>query len=555
MGTNRIKNAFFLMPIKTFIKDKRKAAVLLISAFFLLVFIISAILINNLLDSTSIYNGVYIGNKNLGQFSREELKNYLSRNYSDILDNIYFTIECDLFSRRYNAKQTGLALDMEAMIEKAWSIGRKGNVIERLIQILKLRKNPVYIAPVIDASGEDFENFLRSILKEVNREVIPHNIIILEDRAILCTGMPGKIADEVKLRQDIIQAVSSLQDNKIEIEFKKTFPAPIDFQATLSTLNKKPVNAAFKKTSRTTYEITTHEMGRFIESTKLLEIINYVENRETHEYEEILLPVEFIPPEVTKEDLKQKVFRDVLASYTTYFKTDTRNNINRGSNIGLAAESIDGTILLPGEEFSFNEIVGPRTAEKGYKIAHIYVEGEIRDGTGGGVCQVSTTLYNAVLRANLEVTERHNHMFTVGYVPLGTDAAVSYGYADLKFKNTTGYPLIIKAVVNNNAVNFKLISTNEYPNLKVKLATKTITTIPRTVEYIDDPSLPLGVTKVAGSGKDGYVVDTYMRIYDGDTLLREEKIHRSVYNMLPQKIIRGTGPISEVVEDSFILIE
>ena len=81
--------------------------------------------------------------------------------------------------------------------------------------------------------------------------------------------------------------------------------------------------------------------------------------------------------------------------------------------------------------------MGPRTPQKGYKIAHVYVQGQIRDGTGGGVCQVSTTLYNAVLRANLQVNERHNHMFTVGYVPLGTDAAVSYGYADLKFTNTS----------------------------------------------------------------------------------------------------------------------
>jgi len=538
----------FFLHAKMFVNDKRKLAALLLSAFFLLAFIVFAILLNNLLNSATIYDGVFIGNRNMGGFTKDEVRYYLIRDYSDILDKVYFTLECDQFSRTYNAKQAGLVPDIDATVEKAWSIGRKGSAFKRLLQIFKLRKEPVYIDPVINASGSDFQTFIENILSEVNREVIPHDIIILEDRAILCTGMPGKRANEDKLRQDIINAVTTLQNKKIGIEFTKTLPPPIDFQEALAILNKQPVNAAFKKTSRTTYEITPHEMGRYIDSTKLLEIINYVENRETDEYEEIILPVEFIPPEVTKEELEQKLFRDTLASYTTYFRTDTQNNMNRAINIGLAAESIDGTILLPGEEFSFNEVVGPRTPEKGYKIAHIYAEGEIRDGTGGGICQVSTTLYNAVLRANLEVTERHNHMFTVGYVPLGTDAAVSYGYADLKFKNTTGYPLRIKAVVQGNSVIFRIISTNEYPNIKVRLATKTVSTTPRTVVYIDDPSLPMGVTKVASSGKDGYVVDTYIRIYNGDTLIKEEKIHRSVYNMLPKKIIRGTGPVSEVIE-------
>ncbi|NMA65504.1 MAG: hypothetical protein GX957_04580 [Clostridiaceae bacterium] len=548
MESNCPQRSTLLMSIENSLKDKRKLVIILLSAFLALIFILSVIIICSILNSTTIYNGVYIGNKNVGNFTKEELKKYLFDNYSDILNEVNFTITCKHFSRNYNAAVSGLALDVAAMTDKAYSIGRTGNFIERITRILKLKKKPVHIGLIIDDSSKEFQSFLDNITKEVNKEVVPHNIIILEDRVILCTGLPGQTADEDKLRQDIINAVTNLNNNDVEIKFIQKLPPPIDYQATLATLNKDPVNAIFKKISRTTYEITTHEMGRFIDSLKLLEIINYVENRESYEYEEILLPVEFIAPLVTKEELENIVFRDTLAAFTTYFQTNTQNNINRGINIGLAAESIDGTILLPGEEFSFNEVVGPRTPEKGYKSAHIYVQGEIRDGIGGGICQVSTTLYNAVLRANLEVTERHNHMFTVGYVPLGTDAAVSYGYADLKFKNTTGYPLKIEAVVQKNAVGFKLICTNEYPDLKVKLATKTISSTPRTVVYIDDPSLPLGITKIFSNGMDGYVVDTYIRIYNGETLLKEEKIHRSVYNMLPQKIIRGTGPISEIIE-------
>ena len=290
-------------------------------------------------------------------------------------------------------------------------------------------------------------------------------------------------------------------------------------------------------------------MGLKLDRAKLMEVISYIENREKNEYEEIMLPVEFITPEITKETLEYQLFRDTLASYTTYFNTNTENNYNRSINIRLAAESIDGTLLLPGEEFSFNKVVGPRTAQRGYKTAHIFVAGQIQDGTGGGVCQVSTTLYNAVLRANLEVRERHNHMFTVGYVPLGHDAAVSYGYADLVFTNTTAHPLQIFAKVSqDNSLTFTIKSTNDYPGLKVKLATKTISTTPVKVIYIDDSTLPTGTEKTIENGMEGYVVDTYIRVYNNDILVREEKLHRSVYQMYPRKVLRGNSPVSEIIE-------
>ena len=140
-------------------------------------------------------------------------------------------------------------------------------------------------------------------------------------------------------------------------------------------------------------------------------------------------------------------------------------------------------------------------------------------------------------------------MFTVGYVPLGLDAAVSYGYADLVFKNTTGYPLMISAwVTDNHSLTFRIRATNDYPNLRVKLASDTIRTTPPTVQYIDDYTLPQGEVKVTENGSTGYVVDTYMKIYNGNVLIGEEKLHRSVYQMLPRKISRGAVRISEITE-------
>ncbi len=539
-----------LMPdLSKKLDRRRKFAMIFISAFLVLLSILSLVFLRSLLNAPSLYKGVCIQGQDVGGFTREELTSYLEEYYANVFDDITLTFFSPQFERHVTISELGIGLDIGAMAQKAYELGRSGNLLQRLSQIAKLVRNPVSIGLVFDFDSTAFNSFLDKTYESVFQEIIPTNIVILEDSVILCTGIFGQEADRERLKADIVRAVESLDSAQISIPIIQKAPPIIDMETTLATLNQDPVNAEFVKTSRTTYEIKPHQMGRRIEREKLMEVLTYVENRESKEYEEILLPVEFIAPALTEGALREMLFRDTLASYTTQFNTETTNNKNRAINIGLAAKSIDGTLLLPGEEFSFNKIVGPRTPDKGYQIAHIFIEGEIRDGTGGGICQVSTTLYNAVLKANLPVSERHNHMFTVGYVPLGLDAAVSYGYADLVFKNTNAYPLRISAVVSeNNTVSFKISSTNDYPNLIVKTATKTISTTPVTVQYVDDATLPQGTLVVTENGMDGYVVDTYIKVFNGDTLIREEKLHRSVYQMLPRKIKRGTASVFEMIE-------
>lgn len=528
---------------------RKRISMLFLSTFLVLTIITFLIIFNILLNSSTVYDGVLIGNENVGGYTKETLSAYIQNLYSKAFDNTFITFSGPLFERTVMVSEMGIKIDVGTMTEKAYNLGREGNFIERLAKIAKLRRHPVSVDLILDCESDKFNKLLNEIRQNTFREITPSNIVISDNQVILCTGLAGQELDEEQLKTDIINAVKRLESSTVPIKIIEKMPPPLDVEATLDNLNKPPINAEFVRTSRTTYEIKPHQMGMSLERTKLMEIVSYVENRESNEYEEIILPVEFIVPDITEGTLKSELFRDTLASYSTYFNTNSANNYNRGINIGLAAESINGTLLLPGEDFSFNEVVGPRTAQKGYKIAHVYVAGQIQDGTGGGVCQVSTTLYNAVLRANLEVKERHNHMFTVGYVPLGHDAAVSYGYADLVFTNTTTHPIQILADVSpSNNLTFRIKSTNDYPELKVKLATKTISTTPINTIYIDDNTLPMGVEKVAENGMQGYVVDTYMRVYNGDTLIKEEKLHRSVYQMYPRKIIRGNSPVVEIIE-------
>jgi vancomycin resistance protein YoaR len=138
--------------------------------------------------------------------------------------------------------------------------------------------------------------------------------------------------------------------------------------------------------------------------------------------------------EVTTDALSELLFRDILSERKTY----VAGTSNRKSNVALAASAINGKILNPGETFSYNETVGERTVEKGYKSAGAYVNGEVVEEIGGGICQVSSTLYNCVLYADLEVVERSNHMFIVTYLPLGNDATVNWGTVDFKFKKQYG---------------------------------------------------------------------------------------------------------------------
>ena len=197
------------------------------------------------------------------------------------------------------------------------------------------------------------------------------------------------------------------------------------------------------------------------------------------------------------------LFRDELARYSTPFETRTENEKNRMHNIALASSKYHNFILMPGEEFSFNKVVGSRNEKTGYKSAHVFINGRVEDGIGGGICQAVSTLYNAVLLSDLEVVERKNHSFIVTYVPLGQDATAYYGGTDLRFINNTGWPIKILSWVEENEVHVVFMGTDTNPEKTVIISTKTLSRTPYKTNYVDDPTLPVGTTKKSQYGTDG----------------------------------------------------
>ncbi|MEW6523629.1 MAG: VanW family protein [Bacillota bacterium] len=250
----------------------------------------------------------------------------------------------------------------------------------------------------------------------------------------------------------------------------------------------------------------------------------------------VMVPVRALEPEVSQEDLQALGLRRKIAEFSTTYKA----NEPRAENVALSALAINGTLLAPGEVFSFNEIVGPRSAEKGYQLANVYYGHRIIQGVGGGVCQVSTTLYNAVLLANLELVQRFHHSMPVDYVPLGRDAAVSFDDGlDLKFRNNTSSHMLIRATADQGKLTFSIYG-DAPEDLRVTITSRVVQTIPFGTETVNDPKVPAG-EKVVTEGKVGMRVVAEATVFaNGRETTRP--LPASVYVPVPTLVRVGTGP-------------
>ena len=192
------------------------------------------------------------------------------------------------------------------------------------------------------------------------------------------------------------------------------------------------------------------------------------------------------------------------------------------------------------EVFSYNKVVGKRTVEEGYKDAKIYVDGGVQDGLAGGICQISSTLYNAVLLANLEVVERRNHTFTTSYLPAGKDATVVYGAIDFQFKNSRQYPIKLEASVKNGIAEFKIHGMEEEKEYEVRILPVRTASIPYSTTYEEDPTLMPGQEKVVQAGHAGYKVTTYKEVRYNGQIVSKDVISSDTYS--PMRTIKKVAP-------------
>lgn len=225
-----------------------------------------------------------------------------------------------------------------------------------------------------------------------------------------------------------------------------------------------------------------------------------------------------------------------IASFSTYYGDSAPN---RKHNIALAAKFIDGTVVIPEEEFSFNETVGARTEERGFRTAYIINDGEFVEGVGGGVCQVSSTLYNCALLADLYITCVHPHSLPVTYVAPSFDAMVSSA-SDLRFANTLSAPVTVKMSADGKYLKAEIYGVPSGAKIRRRSVEKGI--LPRNTEYVDDATMPAGEEIVEMPGKDGLKSEGYLEYFADGVLLRSVLIRRDSYKAQLRVVRRGTAP-------------
>ncbi|MFC5448752.1 VanW family protein [Paenibacillus aestuarii] len=243
----------------------------------------------------------------------------------------------------------------------------------------------------------------------------------------------------------------------------------------------------------------------------------------------VTLPFYTEAPAVTVESLqKQGVDRKII-EFTTSFPLSGSGRIH---NIRSTATTIQDMLLAPGDIFDYSKIIEQTEAKFGYQEAPVILNGKLVPGVGGGICQVSSTLYNAVLRSGLEIVERRNHSLPVSYVPLGQDATFANGYINFKFRNNMGAYLLIRAVTTDNNVTVKLYG-HMPPSDSYDIESKVIETIQPTIQYVHNPNIKRGATKLISKGKEGYVVETYRYKKVNGSVVSKELISKDRYAPVP----------------------
>ena len=514
-------------------KQLKKIIISIIIVFVVVLFFSTVFALTNI-NNEKIISGVKIEGIEVSGLSKEEAKAKIETAYSEKLEQ-NIELKYQDFASELNPTLMELKYDIESAVNQAYSLGRESNIFVNNYNILgtligkrDIDVNMSINEDVTKKTIEDIGTNLPGILTQSSYS-------IEEDKLIITRGKEGIVINTDELLSDVKDVLNDInvKDVTMEIPVETKTPEDIDIDKIHSEVYKEVKDAYYTKDPFTVYPEVE---GVDFDVEKAKEIIS------AEVKDEYVIDLIITKPKVTIDQIGTEAFPDQLATFTTRYDASDKD---RTTNLVLACQKINGKVIMPGATFSYNETLGPRTVAAGYKNAKVYENGQVVDGIGGGICQISSTLYNSALMSDMEIVERRNHQFVTSYVGAGRDATVVYGSTDFKFKNTRTYPVKIVASAKSGVATVSIYGIKEADReYTYSFSTKTISTIPYTTKYVEDSSLAPGKEVVKQKGANGLVTQTYMTKMLNGKVVSTELLSKDTYSAMQKIIRRGTSRAS-----------
>lgn len=472
--------------------------------------------------SDKILRNVYVDGIRVGGMSPEEAERILDEEFS----GRSITVVLDEGNEKaFTLEEMGLIYKTDVIVGEAYEIGKRKSFGQNVYEICSSFFRPQRLSSSQILVNTDPGEELTEYIETYRLAPTESTFDISEDKVTVTNGMNGREVDVEKLMSLIVNAES--------FDDIETIDAPVNVLP-FTLLNVDDIYRSAASNPHAPYGRNSD--GDVTATVRVfnLDLAREIQKDNTFEGDqyEFVIDTESV---VALED--EVLYPDVIGEMTTQFDTSYST---RAHNIRVAAELVNGAELLPGEVFSFNGRIGEITTEKGYQVAHGYSNGTVVDSVGAGVCQISSTLYNAVLNANLEIVKRSSHSLPVAYLPLGQDAAISYPTQDFKFKNSSDAPILITVQVEGGNLTVQVHGQKSDNFTEIKIVNNTLSVIePKTREEVDDNLAP-GARITSQSGARGYVVESYRVVYKDGVEIKREALGKSTYKA-QERIVR-VGP-------------
>ncbi len=422
---------------------------------------------------------------------------------------------------------------IEEAVTKAGEYGKTGNIFSRVADCFNISRGKADIKVETKVDPEQVSDYVLTYSQAIGCTVIENSYAIVDDKLELTPGKSGTGIDRGVIEKEITALLESRKSGQIGVELVPIDPQPWDVDKVYADICKGPSDAGYEVIDGKGY-IMEAKKGYKFKKEDLEKLLDTDPEKGVY-----TLELEVTEPGSSKID-ETGLFPEVISQYKSSL---AGSSYNRRTNVAVACKSVDGTILNPDEIFSYNKVIGAVTTATGYLPATIFTSKGHEDGIGGGICQLSSTLYCAALEGNLEIVKRRNHMYIVGYVPYGQDATVYEGELDFRFKNNTNEPMKISAKVINGEVVVKFLGKKPDPDIRVVMENITVGSSAPGTTIREDETLDAGTVQVIEKGTIGLTVDTYKNIYKKDELISREYLHRSVYKPINRIEVHGTKPV------------